>query len=298
MLEIIDQIRISPIQGWSLLFMVLTYLGMLVFPGQKKLLFSLLGSSSLLMLVSRWAFGGPFLAAWMVAIALLLWGAKYNKSRLIRLAALYGFFVVSWVGVLHLIPFYGNFRLLGGVQVSPKSYPYTLFYNFDKAFVCALIFLGLLPYTGLKNKKKSFLLSLGLGALACLVLYPLAFYWQFVEWDIKWKDFTVVWIVINSLFVCFAEEIFFRGFILDYFTERCFFFVSKKERLRIGFVVSTVLFALYHYRLGWTYMVLACIAGAFYGWTYLRTRSVYLSSIPHIMVNLFHFILFSYPTLR
>jgi membrane protease YdiL (CAAX protease family) len=61
--------------------------------------------------------------------------------------------------------------------------------------------------------------------------------------------------------------------------------------------ISSLLFGLDHYEGGLTYILLATIAGLFYGHTYWKTTKIETSISVHFSFNLTHFLFFSYPSM-
>ena len=60
-------------------------------------------------------------------------------------------------------------------------------------------------------------------------------------------------------------------------------------------VVAAVLFGLLHYAGGLQYVIAGIVAGAGYGWAYLRTGRIEAAMAVHFLVNAAHFLLFVYP---
>jgi membrane protease YdiL (CAAX protease family) len=62
--------------------------------------------------------------------------------------------------------------------------------------------------------------------------------------------------------------------------------------------VASVLFGLAHAGGGPIYVALATVAGAGYGWAYLRTGKIEASILTHFALNAVHFFGFTYPALQ
>jgi membrane protease YdiL (CAAX protease family) len=67
------------------------------------------------------------------------------------------------------------------------------------------------------------------------------------------------------------------------------------KMLFLGWWTVSVLFCLLHFMnmvlLNWRYVILASIAGLFYGWTWRRTGSIFASAIVHALVDaIWHFL--------
>ncbi len=84
------------------------------------------------------------------------------------------------------------------------------------------------------------------------------------------------------LFIAIPEELFFRGLILNMLLRR----MGRRQAL----IVTSVLFGLAHFNkrtafFNWRYVILAAIAGFFYGRAWLANRRVIASSITHATVD-------------
>jgi membrane protease YdiL (CAAX protease family) len=64
-----------------------------------------------------------------------------------------------------------------------------------------------------------------------------------------------------------------------------------------GLTAAAVLFGVAHAGGGVVYVLLSIVAGAGYGWIYLRTRSIAGSILAHTALNSAHLLLFTYPAL-
>lgn len=88
------------------------------------------------------------------------------------------------------------------------------------------------------------------------------------------------WLVTFFL-VAVPEELFFRGVLLNLLLPR----LGKRSAL----AVSAVLFGLSHFnkgaRFNWRYVLLATIAGVFYGRAWLDQRRIFCSAITHATVD-------------
>jgi membrane protease YdiL (CAAX protease family) len=88
--------------------------------------------------------------------------------------------------------------------------------------------------------------------------------------------------VFTLFFIAVPEELFFRGLLLN--------LLERKIGTRNALFVSSLLFGLAHFNkraayFNWRYVILACIAGAFYARAWLRTRRILTSSITHATVD-------------
>ena len=169
------------------------------------------------------------------------------------------------------------------------------------------------PVAGLSSMPKLLLVDVGLYGY--LVLRPL----EGIGYDFRprWRDFRIglrefvfytpvaialgfalgflhfhrtlsnpVWFsggwVFTLFFIAVPEELFFRGLMLN--------MLSRRFGTRTALVVSSVLFGLAHFNkravyFNWRYVILAAIAGVFYGRAWLAERRILTSSITHATVD-------------
>lgn len=88
-------------------------------------------------------------------------------------------------------------------------------------------------------------------------------------------------VLVTFLFVAVPEEVFFRGLLQNLLQTR----LPRRQALAL----ASVLFGLSHYVHGltfnWRYVILASIAGWFYGRAWMRSRRVGASAITHTLVD-------------
>lgn len=104
---------------------------------------------------------------------------------------------------------------------------------------------------------------------------------------IAWKSLPFTALAI-FFFTAWPEEFLFRGLLQNMLSR-----VSKSDLA--GWWTASVIFGLSHVTNGgfpnWRYVVLASIAGLFYGWTWRKTGSIFASAIVHALVDaLWHFL--------
>ena len=123
------------------------------------------------------------------------------------------------------------------------------------------------------------------GAIAI----PLGTGMHFIYFATQWHAW--LWLPFLSIailfFTAWPEEFLFRGLLQNMLSR------SSKSDLA-GWWTASVLFGFSHItNLGfpnWRYVILASIAGLFYGWTWRRTNSIFASALVHAGVDLtWHF---------
>jgi membrane protease YdiL (CAAX protease family) len=132
-------------------------------------------------------------------------------------------------------------------------------------------------------------------AAAAVVIMVLTLALGYVRFDPKWTPLFFLWAPANLFFTCLSEETFFRGFLLR---ELAQLGSHRRRAAGVALAVSSVLFGLVHLPGGWTYALAAMLAGAGYGWAYLRTQRVEAGMAVHFALNATHFLLFTYPAVK
>lgn len=226
----------------------------------------------------------------------LHWRNRSTKEWInaIRLTLLVG---VALAFANHLMPGFHNLRVITDIQISASSSPFTMYLNFDKTIAAVILALssGILPKQTSPFGKKSLAEVLKISTLCIALLIPLAMLSGYVTFDPKYPEPFWLWAFNNLLFVCFAEEVIFRGIIQNYLMQ-----VAQRYRISsfIPILLTSVLFGtllLGHLHGGIIYIAFATISGLFYGYAYHITGRLEAAILVHFIVNLTHFLLFSYP---
>ena len=133
------------------------------------------------------------------------------------------------------------------------------------------------------NRNWSFFIVASFLAFA-LIAIPLGTGMHFIQFEPRWSEWKSVPLTALSIlfFTAWPEEFLFRGLLQNTLSR-----ASKSEVA--GWWTASVLFGFSHItNLGfpnWRYVVLATIAGVFYGWTWRRTGSIFASAIVHGAVD-------------
>lgn len=123
----------------------------------------------------------------------------------------------------------------------------------------------------------------------CIAI-PLGTALHFIEfaphWS-KWSTYAGLSLAI-LMFTAWPEELLFRGLLQNFLAR-----ASKSELA--GWWTASVLFGFSHItNLGfpnWRYVILATLAGLFYGWTWRKTGSIFASALVHAAVDaVWHFL--------
>jgi uncharacterized protein len=124
---------------------------------------------------------------------------------------------------------------------------------------------------------------------ACIAI-PLGVAMHFIHLDPqwhKWSSFLGLSVAI-LVFTAWPEELLFRGLLQNFLSR-----ASKNDLA--GWWTASVLFGFSHITNkgfpNWRYVVLATIAGIFYGWTWRKTGSIFASALVHAAVDaVWHFL--------
>jgi len=241
---------------------------------------------------------GLFAVAAFWGLCTLHWRNPSSKEWLNKVRVLV-LVVLAIAFASHMIPGFHNLRLFSGISLSPASVPFTMYLNFDKTIAAVIMVMA----SGLFIKQTSpfgakALRDTVLIATACIaLLIPLAVFSGYVGYEPKFPESFWLWAFNNLYFVCFAEEVIFRGVIQSNLMS-----LANRWKLSPFFpiFISALLLAVAlpgHRQGGLIFIAFATVAGLFYGYAYHRTKRLESALLVHFAVNTAHFLLFSYPML-
>lgn len=222
---------------------------------------------------------------------------KFNRtSQLIKIVSGILIALLSVLIGLHQIPGFSNWLIIQRVYLSPDAMPFNLFLNFDKPLI-GLFILGFGHIILLKTFSEwleMFKNTIPIAIIGILSISILSTLFGFVKFDLKFNALFTLWVLSNLFFTCIAEEALFRGLIQNSLSH-----ALKSRRCGDYYAISiaSILFGIMHYNGGLLYIVLTAIAGAFYGIAYLKTRRIESAILTHCLLNVAHFIGFTYPAL-
>lgn len=149
-------------------------------------------------------------------------------------------------------------------------------------------FLVIRPIGGIGFDLRPRRLDFGIGLREFCFYTPIAlllgFTLGFLHWHragFPFAQFAASW-VFTLFFIALPEEIFFRGLLLN--------LLERRWGTRAALLASALVFGLAHFpkRAGvfnWRYVILAAIAGVFYGRAWLARRRVLTSGVTHATVD-------------
>lgn len=206
-------------------------------------------------------------------------------------------FIFSLLLLLHFIPEFYNQKLLSDIQVSENAPLYHQYLNFDKLLLATILLLFVIPYNQPVKGQPLFKLFGGFILLSFVVI-GIALSTNLVAIELKWHNYFVLWAIANLMFTCFAEEVFFRGFL----QLGCQRFLSKYNLpayilKSAPIVFISLIFAVAHFPAGISYVSVAFLLSCFYGLSYQKTGNIYVPIAFHFLFNCLHMTLLTYPYL-
>ncbi len=245
-----------------------------LFPAYREGILTPLGLSALLLfsLVSYASFNIPKMP---LALKRIGW--------LLLLGLITGF-------VFHKIPGFSNILAVPAIQITVSSCPFSMYLNFDKV-MAALILYATSDLPQAKKTIKIRALKKTVVFLICsilLLLFP-AWFAGYIAWEPKIPTITGIWMLNNFLFVCFSDEIIFRGIIQRKLTT------LFPKHIFLSIMTASVLFGLMHFKAGVHYILFATLTGLLYGYTYHKTKRILCAILVHFGLNVTHFFFFTYP---
>jgi membrane protease YdiL (CAAX protease family) len=194
---------------------------------------------------------------------------------------------------MHILPGFNNICIIKNAHISLDAIPFTLYLNYN-SLVLTYFILVFSSEINLLNRLNKILptLKAGLlyGLIAILILLPISYIFNFIKYDFKVTNYTLIFIFVNLIFTCIPEEIFWRGFIQTK--------IQNYTNSSIAVLITSLVFASIHIIFaGIFFAILAFIASIIYGLAYIKTKKIEVSIICHYLVNIGQFIFFTYPIL-
>jgi len=193
-----------------------------------------------------------------------------------------------------VFPGVANPLLYGDVQLSSVARPFSIYLSLDKGVLALLLWM--VASSRLWPGKMSPVSALWLLPLMLGIILSVGVMLGYVAPDLKWPGLPLFasWALANLLVTCVLEEAFFRGIV-----QRGL--MTRWQQYRYGpvaaLVVASLLFGIAHAGGDWMFVLLATLAGLFYGAGYWLTGRLWFAVLLHFSVNLVTFIGFSYPAL-
>ena len=195
----------------------------------------------------------------------------------------------------HLLPGFHNLQALNAVLVSADGLPFTMYLNLDKTLVALGLLGWCIPRLSRRQEWRQLLqVLLSRSLLFLLLIFILALASGKVHWDPKLPSYTLLWMLTNLLFVCTAEEAFFRGFLQQ---QLALLWKNRPLQQELPLALASLVYGLSHFAGGPLYVAFVTLAGLGYGWVYQKTGCIEASILLHFALNASHFLFFTYPSL-
>lgn len=212
---------------------------------------------------------------------------RYKQSKYLRILTEAILVITSFALMMHMIPGFNNLKVLDSVITGPLSAPFTMYYNLDKSIIPFLL-LACVPVlfkTEVVKPPRSWmwLILIVSGPLLLLI----AVYTGGLRFERHTPEWIFSFILANLFFVSLAEEAFFRGYLQNR--------LSQIMHPYLSLIVTSALFGALHYSGGLQLMVFAGLAGLIYGLAWMWSGRVWVSTLFHFGLNLFHLMCFTYP---
>jgi membrane protease YdiL (CAAX protease family) len=199
---------------------------------------------------------------------------------------------------MHVLPGFNNPRLLDSVRISETAPAFTQHLNFDKGSAGLILLAFVAPIATTARAWRTALRQ------AALVTPPTVIITAFIglqaghfALDPKVPPQIVGLLLTQLLFICAAEEAFFRGFVQERL-HRALASRGSAVAQWAPSVIATALFAFVHAAGGWQLVLLAALSGTGAAIAYARTRTVEAPILIHFAVNATHLFTLSYPYQR
>jgi membrane protease YdiL (CAAX protease family) len=261
-------------------------------------------------LSSRFGAGGGYLLGAAAFLAYLIYALGTNTFAITRVGAVAGlvFLPLALASSAQQRPMgaWQDYLTLAGVWVTVKfspshwlwpypggrlAYVFTVLLSLNVALAAYLLvrrFNGI-GYSIGWGRRWGFYVLASFLIFGCIAI-PLGEGMHFIQFAPRWGEWKSLPFLATAilLFTAWPEEFLFRGVLQNMLSR------SYKSDLA-GWWTASILFGFSHItNMGfpnWRYVILASIAGFFYGWTWRKSGSIFVSAIVHALVDVtWHFL--------
>ncbi|WP_017905607.1 CPBP family intramembrane glutamic endopeptidase [Pseudomonas asplenii] len=233
----------------------------------------------------------------LFAFALLLISAMavlQNRSRTGRYLG-HGLFVLLAIALaLHWLPGFHNGRVISAVHLTPDAVPFSMYLNLDKPLIGFWLLLVCPWLVNQRSPGRVLVSATSAWAVTTLLALGCACLLGIVDWAPKWPEHSGWWLLNNLLLVSLVEEVLFRGYIQGGLSRRL---RSLPQGQTLALLGASLIFGLAHIGAGWSWVLLATLAGVGYGLAY-RFGGLAAAILTHVALNTVHFAFFTYPMLQ
>ena len=261
-------------------------------------------------LSSRWGAGGGYLLGAAAFLGYLIYALGTNTFAITRVGAVAAlvFVPLALAASAHQRPVgaWQDYVMLAGVWVTVKfspshwlwpypggrlAYVFTVLLSLNVALAAYLLvrrFNGI-GYSIGWGRRWGFYVLASFIIFGCIAI-PLGEGMHFIQFAPQWAEWKSLPFLATAIlfFTAWPEEFLFRGVLQNMLSR------SYKSDLA-GWWTASILFGFSHItNMGfpnWRYVILASIAGFFYGWTWRKSGSIFASAIVHALVDVtWHFL--------
>jgi membrane protease YdiL (CAAX protease family) len=261
-------------------------------------------------LSSRFGAGGGYLLGAAAFLAYLIYTLGTNTFAIMRVGAVAGlvFVPLALASSAQQRPMgaWQDYVMLAGVWVTVKfspshwlwpypggrlAYVFTVLLSLNVALAAYLLvrrFNGM-GYSIGWGRRWGFYVLASFLVFGCIAV-PLGEGMHFIQFAPQWAEWKSLPFLATAIlfFTAWPEEFLFRGVLQNMLSR------SYKSDLA-GWWTASILFGFSHItNMGfpnWRYVILASIAGFFYGWTWRKSGSIFASAIVHALVDVtWHFL--------
>jgi membrane protease YdiL (CAAX protease family) len=258
----------------------------------------------------RFGSGGSYLLGAAAFLAYLIYALGTNTFAIARVGAVAGLVFVPLALAASArqrpIGAWQDYATLAGVWVTVKFSPSHWLWSYpggQLAYVLTVLLalnVALAAYLLLRRfngvgysigwgKRWGFYVLASFIVFGCIVI-PLGEGIHFIHFAPRWTEWkSMPFLAIAILlFTAWPEEFLFRGILQNMLSKTC------KSELA-GWWTASIVFGFSHItNMGfpnWRYVILASIAGLFYGWTWRKSGSIFASAMVHALVDMaWHFL--------
>jgi len=261
-------------------------------------------------LSSRFGAGGGYLLGAAAFLGYLIYALGTNTFAITRVGAVAGLVFVPLALAASAqqrpVGAWQDYVMLAGVWVTVKfspshwlwpypggrlAYVFTVLLSLNVALAAYLLvrrFNGI-GYSIGWGRRWGFYVFASFIVFGCIAI-PLGEGMRFIQFAPQWAEWKSLPFLATAIlfFTAWPEEFLFRGVLQNMLSR------SYKSDLA-GWWTASILFGFSHItNMGfpnWRYVILASIAGFFYGWTWRKSGSIFASAIVHVLVDVtWHFL--------
>lgn len=200
---------------------------------------------------------------------------------------------------LHAVPGIHNPLVLDRIQWRPGDPVFSLSASLDKACAGLLLLATVVPRCTSLAAARALIAPTGQAALLTTVAaLGLGWAWGLTEPALTWPRVpghpgaVPLFLALNLLVTCLAEEAFFRGLLQSALMKR---WGTRGAAGLAAVALPAALFGLVHLGGGPKMAMLATVVGLGSGWAFARTRCIEAAVLVHFAVNAVHLLAFTYP---